>query len=75
MKSGARSHLAVALGIEVPIVLGSPSTYALGTLGGFSGRKLAAVMCCRLARQSPVRGAALSRLTSFSPTPNRLNSV
>jgi biotin-dependent carboxylase-like uncharacterized protein len=42
MKSGARSYLAVAGGIDVPIVLGSRSTYALGTLGGFSGRKLAA---------------------------------
>ena len=42
MKSGARAYLAVAGGIDVPVVLGSRSTYALGTLGGFSGRKLAA---------------------------------
>ena len=42
MKSGARVYLAVAGGIDVPVVLGSRSTYALGTLGGFSGRKLAA---------------------------------
>jgi biotin-dependent carboxylase-like uncharacterized protein len=41
MKSGARSYIAVAGGIDVPLVLGSRSTYALGTLGGFSGRKLA----------------------------------
>jgi len=42
MKSGARAYLAIAGGIDVPVVLGSRSTYALGTLGGFSGRKLAA---------------------------------
>ena len=42
MKSGARSYIAVAGGIDVPVVLGSRSTYGLGTLGGFSGRKIAA---------------------------------
>jgi biotin-dependent carboxylase-like uncharacterized protein len=42
MKSGARAYLAIAGGIDVPLVLGSRSTYALGTLGGFSGRKIAA---------------------------------
>jgi biotin-dependent carboxylase-like uncharacterized protein len=42
MKSGARAYLAVAGGIDVPVVLGSRSTYALGALGGFSGRKIAA---------------------------------
>lgn len=42
MKSGARAYIAVAGGIDVPVVLGSRSTYGLGALGGFSGRKLAA---------------------------------
>jgi biotin-dependent carboxylase-like uncharacterized protein len=42
MKSGARTYIAVAGGIDVPIILGSRSTYALGALGGYSGRKLAA---------------------------------
>ncbi len=42
MKSGARAYLAIAGGVDVPVVLGSRSTYALGTLGGFSGRKIAA---------------------------------
>src|SRR5262249_5831030 len=32
--------IAVAGGIDVPVVLGSRSTYALGALGGFNGRKL-----------------------------------
>jgi biotin-dependent carboxylase-like uncharacterized protein len=42
MKLGARLYIAVAGGIEVAAVLGSRSTYALGALGGFAGRKLAA---------------------------------
>lgn len=42
MKLGARIYIAVAGGIEVPSVLGSRSTYGLGALGGFAGRKLAA---------------------------------
>ncbi|MDB5625799.1 MAG: allophanate hydrolase [Tardiphaga sp.] len=42
LKRGARAHIAVAGGIDVPMVLGSRSTYALGGLGGFKGRKLEA---------------------------------
>jgi urea carboxylase len=42
MRIGARVYIAVAGGIDVPAVLGSRSTYALGALGGFAGRKLAA---------------------------------
>lgn len=41
-KVGVRTYLAVAGGIDVPVVLGSRSTYALGTLGGFEGRRLIA---------------------------------
>ena len=39
-KAGARTYLAVAGGIDVPLVLGSRSTYTLGALGGFNGRRL-----------------------------------
>ncbi|WP_407316064.1 biotin-dependent carboxyltransferase family protein [Pseudomonas sp. nanlin1] len=39
---GARAYLAVAGGIDVPQVLGSRSTYTLGALGGFHGRRLEA---------------------------------
>jgi biotin-dependent carboxylase-like uncharacterized protein len=42
LKAGARAYIAVSGGIDVPIVLGSRSTYTLGALGGFEGRKLAA---------------------------------
>lgn len=42
LKSGARAYIAVTGGVDVPLVLGSRSTYTLGALGGFEGRKLAA---------------------------------
>jgi biotin-dependent carboxylase-like uncharacterized protein len=42
LKGGARAYIAVSGGIDVPVVLGSRSTYTLGALGGFNGRPLAA---------------------------------
>ncbi len=42
LKKGARAYIAVSGGIDVPAVLGSRSTYALGALGGHEGRKLQA---------------------------------
>jgi biotin-dependent carboxylase-like uncharacterized protein len=42
LRGGARAYVAVAGGIDVPELLGSRSTYALGSLGGLSGRPLAA---------------------------------
>ena len=40
LRAGARAYLAVAGGIDVPVVLGSRSTYGLGAFGGHCGRKL-----------------------------------
>lgn len=42
VKAGARAYIAVSGGIDVAVVLGSRSTYALGGLGGFAGRPLQA---------------------------------
>ncbi len=42
IKGGARAYIAISGGIDVPVVLGSRSTYALGALGGHMGRKLQA---------------------------------
>ncbi len=42
LKKGARAYIAIAGGIDVPVVLGSRSTYPLGGLGGFEGRALKA---------------------------------
>jgi biotin-dependent carboxylase-like uncharacterized protein len=61
MRLGARIYIAVAGGVEVPLVLGSRSTYALGALGGFCGRKLNAgdVLATGAARPGARAGHAL----------------
>ena len=41
LKSGARICIAVSGGIDVPLALGSRSTYPIGALGGFNGRAIA----------------------------------
>ena len=40
LKAGARAYIAMAGGVDVPVVHGSRSTYALGALGGYEGRAL-----------------------------------
>jgi len=40
MMNGCRAYLAVAGGIDVPLVLGSKATYARGEIGGHEGRVL-----------------------------------
>ncbi|MFY0658722.1 MAG: biotin-dependent carboxyltransferase [Neptunomonas phycophila] len=40
--AGARAYLAISGGVDVPVMLGSRSTYTLGSLGGFKGRRLEA---------------------------------
>ncbi len=40
VERGARSYLCVAGGVDVPVLLGSRSTYMLGRFGGLGGRKL-----------------------------------
>lgn len=60
-KLGARVYIAVAGGIDVPMVLGSRSTYGLGAFGGLQGRKLQAgdVLPIGQPRTSPVVGKTL----------------
>jgi len=41
-KSGCRTYIAIAQGIDVPAVMGSKSTYVKGKVGGFEGRMLKA---------------------------------
>ena len=41
LKSGARICIAVSGGIDVPLALGSRSTYPIGALGGYKGRAIA----------------------------------
>ena len=42
LKAGARGYIAISGGIDVPLTLGSRSTYTLGALGGLDGRALKA---------------------------------
>ncbi|MGI9493556.1 MAG: biotin-dependent carboxyltransferase family protein [Geminicoccaceae bacterium] len=42
LKTGARIYIAIAGGVDVPVALGSRSTYPIGALGGFEGRAIAA---------------------------------
>ncbi|MFJ6538586.1 biotin-dependent carboxyltransferase family protein [Paenarthrobacter sp. NPDC091711] len=42
IQGGTRYYIAVRGGIDVPVVLGSRSTYTLGGIGGLNGRKLEA---------------------------------
>ncbi|EKF57911.1 hypothetical protein QWE_19238 [Agrobacterium albertimagni AOL15] len=42
LKTGARIYIAISGGIDVPLALGSRSTYAIGALGGLNGRPLSA---------------------------------
>lgn len=42
LKGGARAYIAISGGVDVPVVLGSRTTYVLGALGGFEGRVLKA---------------------------------
>ncbi|NIO05132.1 MAG: 5-oxoprolinase/urea amidolyase family protein [Proteobacteria bacterium] len=41
VRSGCRTYVAVAGGIDVPVVMGSRSTYVAGKIGGIEGRPLA----------------------------------
>jgi biotin-dependent carboxylase-like uncharacterized protein len=48
VKAGARACLAIAGGIDVPLVLGSRSTYTLGAIGGLEGRRLQKGDCLKI---------------------------
>jgi antagonist of KipI len=42
LKTGCRCYIAISGGIDVPVVMGSKSTYTRGSLGGYKGRSLRA---------------------------------
>ena len=63
--SGCRTYLAVRDGIDVPLYLGSKSTFALGQFGGHAGRPLRAQDQLKLvAGMSPE-----ARATAHAPSP------
>ncbi len=59
LKAGARAYIAISGGIDVPVVLGSRSTYTLGALGGFHGRKLQAGDVLPLGHGAGVEGRSV----------------
>ena len=60
--SGCRAYLAVSGGIDVPLVMGSRSTYVGAGIGGFDGRALQTGDLIRRGDHPPLQ--ALYRLTS-----------
>lgn len=53
--SGCRTYLAVRHGIDVPVYLGSRSTFALGQFGGHAGRTLRPGDVLDIAKEPPPR--------------------
>jgi biotin-dependent carboxylase-like uncharacterized protein len=79
MRLGARIYIAFAGGVDVPLVLGSRSTYGLGAFGGYEGRRLAALdrlpigrasSLCSVGRELPAElHAPLSREVELRTLP------
>lgn len=55
LKKGARAYIAISGGVDVPVVLGSRSTYTLGALGGHQGRKLAEGDLLKIGKGRPAK--------------------
>ena len=76
MRLGARIYIAVAGGIDVPLVLGSRSTYTLGAIGGLAGRKLQAGDRLEIGESEAARTRARAGRTVpdelVSPTPKEV---
>ncbi len=77
LKAGARAYIAVSGGMDVPVVLGSRSTYALGGLGGLGGRKLAAgdELALGVGRGAPEGRAVAPRLRRAPGAPAELRMM
>ena len=58
LRAGARAYIAVAGGIDVPVVFGSRSTYALCVIGGLEGRAIREGDVAAGRRRAPGRGGA-----------------
>ncbi len=73
--SGCRGYLAVAGGVNVPVVLGSRSTYLHGKFGGHEGRALKEGDCLSIAdkslavSRSPANWCIGSMMPTYSDSP------
>ena len=78
LRAGARAYIAVAGGIDVPLALGSRSTYTLGALGGFQGRNLQAGDELAVGRSDKTAAAGRSvpeRLRRLPAVPTELRII
>lgn len=75
LKSGARAYIAVSGGIDVPMTLGSRSTYTLGALGGHEGRALKAGDSLPLGKGTAGKGAILANLRRQPGNPAELRML
>ena len=69
IRSGARTYIAVAGGINTPTALGSRSTYAIGALGGVDGRAIQAEDTLPIGKDSKsvVAGATIPKNLRRAP--------
>jgi urea carboxylase len=65
--SGCRTYLAVRAGFDVPMYLGSKSTFVLGSFGGHGGRTLHAGDMLRI--NDPSLAASTTASPSYEPKP------
>ena len=71
VRSGARGYLAVAGGIDVPVVVGSRATYVRGAQGGLEGRALRkGDVLATLAATAPNARLAKRRLDGLPTAPD-----
>ncbi|MGB5558523.1 MAG: biotin-dependent carboxyltransferase family protein, partial [Paracoccaceae bacterium] len=75
LKTGARAYIAVSGGIDVPVTLGSRSTYTLGALGGHEGRALAAGDALPVGKGTKGGGAVPANLRRLPGNPAELRML
>lgn len=71
IETGYRIYIAVSGGIDVPLVMGSRSTFDLAEVGGYKGRKLAAADVIQLKTSLPIGQSTASRSAVPSPIPSQ----
>ncbi len=71
-ESGCRGYLAVRNGFDVPVYLGSRSTFALGQFGGHAGRTLRATDMLPISNPSITACTTPAPVYSAAPAPTEL---
>jgi antagonist of KipI len=69
---GCRTYIAFAGGIEVPVVMGSKSTYVRGEMGGFQGRALQRgdAISIKSTSRTQIEGLWVNRRFSYADRPS-----